>query len=57
MKSKSAKTYINQLLKRYKTFEEVAQYLGISSRYVRMLAKQERKASLHLVKLMKFLLE
>jgi hypothetical protein len=57
MKSKTAKTYINQLLKRYKSFDIVADKLSISSRYVRLLAKQEKKASPPLIKLMKILLE
>jgi len=57
MKSKYAKTLINQLLTNHKTKEEVALLLGVTPRYIYMLQKKERKASPPLIKLIKMLLE
>ena len=57
MKTKSAIRYTNQLLKKYGTFDIVGNKLSISGRYVRILAKGEKRASLPLIKLMKVLLE
>jgi len=57
MKSKTVKTLLNQLIKQYGSIELAAINLGISTRYVYMLLKKERKAGAHLRKFMQDLLE
>lgn len=56
MRAKTAKTLINQMIKRYKRIDIVAIHLGVSPRYIYMLQKKERKASPSLIKLIKILL-
>jgi len=57
MKPKYIKTLINQLVKKIGSKNETAIQLGISSRYIYMLQKKERKASPTLVKLIELLLK
>jgi len=57
MKAKYSKTLMNQLLIKYGKKENVALLLGITTRYIYMLQRKERKASQTLIKLMKMLLE
>ena len=45
MKTYKVKTKINQLLARHRNKEEVAELLGISTRYVYYLAMGQKKAS------------
>jgi len=57
MKPKTAKTLINQLVKKFKKIDIVAIHLDVTPRYIYMLQKKERKASPSLIKLMKILLK
>lgn len=57
MKPKTAKTYLNQIIKKFGSKNAAATMLGISPRYVYMILKKERKASPPLIKLMKMLLD
>lgn len=57
MAYKTAKTYTVQLVKKFGSVEAVAKQLSVSPRYIYMLLKKERKASIHLIKWMKMLLE
>jgi len=57
MTAKYAKTYINRLVRKYHSIRATAKALGVNPRYIYMIQKKERKASLHLIKLMKVLLE
>ena len=54
---KYAITYINRLVRKYKSIKGAAMALGVDPRYIYMLQKKERKASPHLIKLMKLLLK
>jgi len=56
MESKTAKTYTIQLIKKFGSIEAAAKQLSVSPRYLYMLQKKERKASIHLIKWMKVLL-
>ena len=57
MKAKNIKTSINQLVKKLGNREAVSERLGITTRYIRMLQKNERKASGHLALLIKLMIE
>jgi len=57
MKSKTAKTLIKQMVKKYESIDIVAIHLGVTPRYIYMLQKKERKASPSLIKLIKMLLK
>jgi transcriptional regulator with XRE-family HTH domain len=57
MKTQTVKTYMNQLVKSLGSNEAVADYLGISKRYVIYLKKGERVPSDPLRKLIKLLLK
>lgn len=57
MTPRYAQTYINRLVKKYKSARAAANALNIDPRYIYMLQKKERKASPHLIKLMKMLLK
>ncbi len=57
MKTKTVKTYIKQLVKKFGSKEETAQKLGVSLRYIYMLGKGEKVPSDHLRKLIKTLLK
>jgi len=57
MKTQSAKTYINQLLNKYKSIEAVASILDISPRFVYYLKNGERKANVYMIRYMKELLK
>lgn len=56
MQTKTVKTYVKQLIRKFKTKTKVAQELGISLRYVLMLEKGEKIPSEHLRKLIKAML-
>lgn len=57
MTPKYAITYINRLVKKYGSRKDAAMALGVDPRYIYMLQKKERKASPHLIKLIKLLLK
>jgi len=57
MKTKTIITLIKRLLKQYGSYQNVAQELGITSRYVRHLERGEKVPSEHLRKLIKMLLK
>jgi DNA-binding transcriptional regulator YiaG len=57
MQTKTVKTYIKQLIRKFKTKTKVAQELGVSLRYVLMLEKGEKVPSDHLRKLIKMVLK
>ena len=57
MTPRYAKTYINRLVKKYKSVKATAYALKINPRYIYMLQKEQRRASSHLIHLMKILLE
>ena len=57
MQTKTVKTYIKQLIRKFKTKTKVAQELGVSLRYVLMLEKGEKIPSEHLRKLIKMVLK
>ena len=56
MKTKTVKTYIKQLLRIYRDYDNVAEILKITPRYVRHLEKGEKIPSEHLRKLIKIIL-
>ena len=56
METKTVKTYMKRLHRKYKTYDGVADALGISRRYVVYLIKGERIPSDHLRKLIKVML-
>ena len=57
MQTKTVKTYIKQLVKKFKSKKETAQRLGVSLRYIYMLEKGEKIPSEHLRKLIKVMLK
>jgi len=57
MKTKTVKTYIKQLVKKFGSKDKVAQELGVTLRYIYMLEKGEKVPSGHLRKLIKMLLK
>ncbi len=57
MAYKTAKTYAIQLVKKFGSIQAAAKQLNVSPRYLYMLQKKERKASIHLIRWMKELLE
>ena len=57
MKTKTVKTYMKQLVRKFGKRKIVAQELGISARYVLILEKGEKEPSEHLRKLIKRVLK
>ena len=57
MNRKSVKTNINQLVKQLGSREAVSAELGISTRYIRMLQKNEKKASFTVAELIRLKLK
>ena len=57
MKTKTVKTYIKQLVKKFGSKKKTAQELGVTLRYIYMLEKGEKVPSEHLRKLIKMLLK
>lgn len=57
MQTKTVKTYIKQLVKKFGSKEKAAQNLGVTLRYIYMLENGEKVPSEHLRKLIKILLK